>query len=146
MKHAAKFATAMMLAALMPATHAFAFDDKDVIDYRHHIMTTLDEQAGALGMIVSTQIPNDNLVAHLDTLALTAKQALKSFEQKVPGGESKPLVWEQWKDFSERMNTFAIKTAELAQTARTKGQDAVVADMVGALACKSCHEIYRDKK
>lgn len=141
-----KYANAIMLAALVPATHALAFEEKDVIDYRTHIMMSLDAQAAALGMIVSTQIPADNLVAHLDAIALTAKQALKSFEQKVPGGESKPLVWEQWKDFSDRMNTFAVKTAELARTARTKGQDAVVADMVGALACKSCHDIYRDKK
>jgi cytochrome c556 len=141
-----KYAIAIVLAALIPATHAFASDEQDVIDYRSHIMKTLDAQTAALGMIVSTQIPADNLIAHLDTIALTAKQSLKSFEQKVLGGESKPLVWEQWKDFSERMNTFAIKTAELAQTARTKGQDAVVADMVGALACKSCHDIYRDKK
>ncbi|MBY0511465.1 MAG: cytochrome c [Rhodospirillaceae bacterium] len=141
-----KYAAAIVLAALIPATHAFAYDEKDVIDYRGHIMKSLDAQAAALGMIVSTQIPADNLIAHLDAIALTAQQSLKSFEQKVPGGESKPLVWEQWKDFSERMNTFAAKTAELAQTARTKGQDAVVADMVSALACKSCHDIYRNKK
>lgn len=143
MKFALRCATVVMLAVASPA---FAYDDKDIIDYRAHIMNSLDAQAAALGMIVSTQIPPDNLIAHLDTLAVTAKQALKSFEPKVLGGESKPLVWEQWKDFSERMNVFATKTAELAQTARTKGQDAVVADMVSALSCKSCHDIYREKK
>lgn len=141
-----RFYLAAAMATLLPFTAAHAYDDKDVIDYRQHIMVSLDEQTAAFGMIVSTQITNDNLVSHLETIALEAKTALKSFEAKVPGGEAKPLVWEQWKDFSERMNAFAAATEKLAETARTKGQEAVMADMVTALSCKGCHDIYRNKK
>jgi hypothetical protein len=32
-------------------------DDQDVIDYREHIMKTLDEQSAAVGMILSAAIP-----------------------------------------------------------------------------------------
>ena len=45
-----------MLAALSCVPMARA-DDKDVIEYREHIMNTLNEQAGALGEILSAAVP-----------------------------------------------------------------------------------------
>src|SRR5258706_9284836 len=103
----------LALAASMLVLPALAYgDDKDVIDYREHIMKTLNEQAEALGMILSTAIADNNATAHLEIIALTASTALKAFEPKVPGGESKPDVWAKWPDFSKRMNEFAAKTAE----------------------------------
>src|ERR1700722_6601175 len=65
-------------------------DDKDVVDYREHVMNTLNEQSGAVGQILSGAVPDDNLVAHLDAIALTASIALKAFQPKVLGGEAKP--------------------------------------------------------
>jgi len=41
-------------------------DDKDVIDYRQHVMNTLNEQSGALGQILSTVIPDTHAAAHLE--------------------------------------------------------------------------------
>jgi cytochrome c556 len=143
------FARVIVLTALgaaMCATNAQALEDQDVIDYRQHIMKALDAQTAALGMVVSTQVPNDNLVAHLEAIAVIAKTSLKSFEEKVQGGESQPAVWQDWADFSKRMNEFAEKTAQLAETGRTRGQDAVMVDMVSALSCKGCHDVYRKKK
>ncbi len=142
----ARLVVMSMLVLLGAGSTASAFEDQDIIDYREHIMVTLDEQTAALGMLMATQIPPDNLAAHAEAIALTAKQALKSFEPKVQGGESKPLVWEQWADFSERMNSFAKKTEALAVTARTKGQDAMMTEVVDALSCKGCHDVYRNKK
>src|ERR1700743_3867413 len=107
--------------SVMPAALA---DDKDVIDYRQHIMNTLNEQAGALGQILSSAVPDDNVIAHLDALALTASTALKAFTPKVQGGEAKPEVWSNWADFSKRMNEFAKMTAEMAKTAHEQGKDA----------------------
>ena len=136
---------ALVAAILLPGA-ANAFEDKDVIDYRQNIMKSLDSQTAALGMVISTQITSENLVQHLDTIALTAKMSLKSFEQKVQGGESLPAVWDKWDDFKKRMNDFVVNTQKLAETGRTQGQDAVVAGMVDALSCKSCHDLYREKK
>src|ERR1700689_3344460 len=110
-----------LVAILLPAV--VSADDQDVIDYREHIMKTLDEQSAALGMILSTVIPGDNTVAHLQAIALTAQIALKSFEPKVLGGEAKPEVWSDWADFSKRMNEFAKKTAEVAALGKGKGSD-----------------------
>jgi len=121
-------------------------DDQDVIDYRQHIMKTLEAQSAALGQILSGAIPDDNLVAHLDTLALTASTALKAYEPKVQGGESKPEVWTKWPDFSKRMKDFADKTAQTAKIAKAQGKDAATEHVLEALSCKSCHDVYRAKK
>jgi cytochrome c556 len=134
-------ATAIML---MPAAgHA---DGKETIDYRQHIMKTLNEQSAALGQILSTTVPGDNTAAHLQAIALAASLALKAFEPKVPGGEAKPEVWSNWADFSKRMNDFARKTAEMAKISREQGNDAALANVVDALSCKGCHDVYRAEK
>jgi len=139
-----KIALIAVLAALpLPA---MAFEDKDVIDYRQHIMKSLDEQVAAIGMIVSYQIPEDQMQQHLDQIALMAKISLSSFQAKVPGGESKPEVWSQWTDFSTKMNEFATRTAKLAEDAKTGGVQTVTAQLADALTCKTCHDIYRSKK
>jgi cytochrome c556 len=130
--------------ALAPAeAHA---DDKDALAYRKHIMSTLNEQSAALGMILSGAVPDDNFVVHLEVIALAAKTALKAFEPKVQGGEAKPEVWTNWPDFSKRMNEFAQDSDRIAQLARDKGQDAAVPVIMDALPCKSCHDIYRNEK
>jgi cytochrome c556 len=134
-----------MAAMFLPAV--VSADDKDVIDYREHIMKTLDEQSAAVGMILSTAIPPDNTVAHLQAIALTAQIALKAFEPKVLGGEAKPEVWSNWADFSKRMNEFAKNTAQVAAQVKQNPDDAGLGEkVVDALSCKSCHEVYRKEK
>lgn len=140
-----KFAVAMAVVVSALPFVAKA-DDKDVIDYRQHIMKTLDEQVASIGMIVSTQIEGDNLVAHVQAIALTAQTALKSFEPKIAGGDSKPEVWAMWPDFEKKMKDFAAGTAKLVDIAKTGGANAVNEAMVDALTCKACHDIYRVKK
>lgn len=119
--------------------------DKDVIDYREHIMRTLNEQAAALGQILSTAIPDDNATAHLDAIAMTASVALKAFEPMVPGGEAKPEVWNNWPDFSKRMAEFSRKIAAAAKLAKEQGSGAAMANIVDVLNCKECHDIYRQE-
>jgi cytochrome c556 len=134
------------LLALWLLPVASTADDQDVIDYRRHIMETLKSQTAALGMIMSGAIPDDNAVAHIDNIALTAATALKSFEPKVEGGDAKPEVWSQWDDFSSRMNDFAAKTAAMSKTAHEQGKDEALLQAMDALSCKQCHDVYRVKK
>ena len=89
MKRSTGIGGAVALWALLVAGTAAA-DNNDVIDYRQHIMNTLDAQAAALGEILSGAVPDDNVIAHLDALSLTAATALKAFEAKAPGGQAKP--------------------------------------------------------
>jgi cytochrome c556 len=143
MRSCAIFIAVVGAASLLPM--AFA-GDKEVIDYRQHIMNTLNEQSAALGQILSTAIPGDNAAAHINAIALTASTALKAFEPKVPGGEAKAEVWANWADFSKRMNEFAQKTSQSAKMAKEQGADAALDNVLDALTCKSCHEIYRNEK
>lgn len=133
---------ASALLALVDAGPASA-NDEDAIAYRQHIMNSLQEQTAALGKILSGAVPDDNAVAHMQALALIASTALKSFESKVPGGDSKPEVWSDWDDFSGRMQEFARLTATMAQAAREEGKDAGLSHAIAALNCKSCHDVYR---
>jgi cytochrome c556 len=138
------FAASLLALSLLPA--GSLADDQDVIDYRKHIMDTLQAQVAALGMIMSGAIPDDNVIAHIDIVAATAATALKSFEPKVEGGDAKPEVWAQWDDFSARMNDFAAKTAAMSKTAHEKGKDEALLLAMDALTCKQCHDTYRVKR
>ena len=135
-----------ILAALLAcagAADAASPSDEDVIAYRQHIMHSLQEQTAALGKIMSGAVPDDNAVAHMQALALIASTALKSFEPKVPGGESKPEVWSDWPDFSRRMEEFVRLTAKMSQAAQEGGKDAGLEHAIAALNCKGCHDDYR---
>lgn len=136
-------ALALGVACLMSTAGAA---DQDAIEYRQHVMKTLNEQSAALGQILATAVPDDNVVAHLEVIALSASTALKAFEPKVAGGESKAKVWSDWADFSKRMNEFALKTAQAAKTARAGGKDEVLTNISDVLSCKSCHDVYREEK
>jgi len=118
--------------------------DLENIAYRQNIMKTIDAQAAALGQILSGEVPDDQAVAHFESIALAASTALKSFEVKSLGGESKPEVWSNWADYSKRMLDFAQKSAEVARIGKTQGKEAALAMVLDALPCKSCHEKYRD--
>ena len=139
-------APALVLQGLLCGGVALA-DDKSVIEYRQHLMKSLDGQAAALGQIVSGAAPDDNAAAHMEALALTAAIALRAFEPKVAGGDSKPEIWTKWPDFSKRMQEFAQKSAEATREIKAKGKNADLATLiVDSLNCKGCHEIYRREK
>ncbi len=125
---------------------AFAADNQDVIDYRERIMKTLDAQVAVLGQILSGATPDDQVVSHLEAIAEAASQSLKSFEPKVEGGESLPVVWTNWKDFETKMKDFQSKTRLAADTAKSQGKDAALTNILDALRCKDCHDVYRKKQ
>jgi cytochrome c556 len=118
----------------------------NAIRYRQHMMNSIDAQSAGLGQILAGEIAGDNLSSHLEVLALTATSSLKAFEPRVPGGEARDAVWNNWPDFAGRMKTFAQKATQAARTARENGNDAALPVVVDALNCKGCHDTYREKK
>jgi cytochrome c556 len=106
----------------------------------------MDAQTAAVGEILSFAIPEDKLPSHLETIAVMAESTLKSYEEKVHGGESPPAIWGNWDDFSARMNNFATKIEIVAKHAKKGGCEAIMDKIVLALSCKSCHDIYREQK
>lgn len=139
------FATVAILsiAIFLPATATS--DDEDVIEYRQHIMEGMHHQSAILGQIVAYAVPNDNVIEHLEALSLLASTALRSFEEEVHGGESKPEIWSQWDDFSAQMTELAEKTAAATENAKKNGKDAALVNIIDVLTCKGCHEDYRDE-
>ncbi len=147
MTHRSKFPASVAVALIVSAVApAIAAENQDVIDYRQRVMRTLDAQVAALGQILSGATPDDQVVSHLEVIALGAAQSLKSFEGKIEGGDSLPVVWTKWDDFSAKMKDFEQKTAAAAKTAKEQGKDAALTNILDALRCKDCHDIYRKKQ
>ncbi|MHB1206556.1 MAG: c-type cytochrome [Rhodospirillaceae bacterium] len=141
------FCGAGLMAAVLVTPSVVRADDKDVIDYRQHIMKTLQEQTAIIGQLVSGAAPEENLKYHAEAISLAAKIALKSFEAKVPGGESKPEVWSKWDDFSKRMKAFSTAADKLADSTQKGASMAeVTAMLVEVLPCKECHDVYREEQ
>lgn len=132
--------TAFGLLIITSLAHA---DDEDVIDYRTHIMKTMGEQVAIMGMMLEGKIPSDDFVAHARVLAIAAGTAGLSFEPEVPGGDAKPEIWDDWDDFSKRLDELAASTAALADLADDGGIEAAGPKVKEALTCKGCHDDYR---
>ncbi len=129
-------------AVLFPLTAGAA--DQDAIDYRQHIMKTLDAQFNAVALVVTAGAPAANLASHLNVLLMTARTALKAFEPKAPGGEALPVVWERWDDFSAKMKDFEATVAAAAESAKS-GNPTLVLPELEHVNCKKCHDVYRKK-
>jgi len=122
-------------------------DDQETIDYREHVMKTMDEQIAAISQMQKSLIAPANLTVHTEILALTATTAKIAFAQKVTGGRAKPELWANWQDFSKRLDELVTVTADMDKAAKAGGLAAAVVK-IQSLPCKGCHDNYRqeDKK
>ena len=102
--------------------------------------------AASIGMILQQKAPADNFATHVKIIAVTAATAKKAFEPKVLGGDAKPDVWNNWADFSKKMDNFVAATDDLAKAAASGGLAAAQPKVQGALQCKGCHDTYRVPK
>ncbi len=137
------FSRVTVVAALLAVSGSALADDQDVIDYRKHVMKTIGEQVGAIQLILENRVPADNLAVHLQAIAATAPQAKSAFTAEVAGGRSKPEVWANWEDFSQRLDRFVAGAQELAQAAQAGDAAAAAAKLPAMVDCKGCHEVYR---
>jgi cytochrome c556 len=139
-----RFVNACMVVAALGTPTAILADADDTVDYRRHIMKTMDEQLAAIEMILEHRAPADNFDTHVQILAITTSTALKAFEPKVPGGRAKPAIWDHWADFAKRMNELAANIADLSKTPGTHGNTAQLNVNQAMRACKSCHDTYSE--
>ena len=117
-----------------------------IIFERQHTMMQLDRDGEALGKIVAGLAPPDQLGAVTRSLASSARDALRDFQNKVPGGRSKPEVWSNNADFMARMEAFARNAEAMAAAGQTGNVAAVTERMIDAMPCKQCHDLYREPK
>jgi cytochrome c556 len=133
----------VILMALAVITVTSQAEDENVIEYRQHIMASMNAQALILGKIVSTAIPNDQVIEHLETIAILSETSLKSFEAEVPGGESSPDIWSNWEDYTQLMNEFSNNAKGAAASAHVNGKETALNSILNVLTCKQCHDKYR---
>lgn len=139
-------------AILMCALGALAQDQQwqpptdAVFAYRADVMKGIGTHASALGAIMQKRLPYErNVALHAQAIALGAKAALKAFETRQASGTAKPEIWDNWKDFSDRLIGLADDADVLAKKA-SAGPVTEQEVMGVLLACKSCHDTYRFKK
>lgn len=62
-----------------------------------------------------------------------------------PDSEAKPLIWEQWGQFTQHADDLAARADDLAQLAGDRAR-VPAAFKAMAMVCSSCHQTYRIKK
>lgn len=117
-----------------------------IIFERQQIMLQLEDDSEALGEMAAGLRPNDKIGEVARSIARSAKDSYASFEQNVPGGRSKPEVWSNWADYSQRMEAFVKNTEKMAALAEGGNTTGVIEIMAEALPCKQCHDVYRAPK
>jgi cytochrome c556 len=110
---------------------------------RQQIMKQLETDTTKLGQIAAGEIQADTLAALTKSIAQGAKDARDAFQSKVPGGRTKPEAWSNWPDFSQRLDNFSAKTADMAKLGANGDVAGVTSMMLEALPCKECHDLYR---
>ncbi len=120
--------------------------------YRHNIMEQVKYSALSILSIVKGEMkaPNGALAHNADVLMKAAASAKDAFEKDTRGikgfTEAKDNIWEDWEDFSERMDKFAADTQAFADAAKS-GDNAKIGAGIGAVFknCKSCHDKYKSE-
>jgi cytochrome c556 len=113
---------------------------------RQQIMQQLDKDAELLGDIAAGDAPADKLPEVTRSIAQGARDTRASFQQRIPGGRTKPEAWSNWADFSQRMDGFVTNADALAKVGQSGNVEAATSVMATALPCKECHDLYRMPK
>ena len=141
----------LTLAAVLVMPIAAGAQEKEaakdpVVAYRTEVMKSMGAQAAALGAIMQKKVAYDqNIGLHAESIAIAAREALKAFETKQLGGTAKPEVWDNWKDFSDRLKALDVAATEVAKLAKEGGAAAAQPKVMAMFTCKGCHDTYRTK-
>ncbi|MFA7388299.1 MAG: cytochrome c [Thiohalobacteraceae bacterium] len=117
-----------------------------IIFERQNIMLQLEKDAELLGEIAAGLKPADQLTEVTRSIAEGAAASRVAFEAQVPGGRSKPEVWTNWADYSQRLDAFDRNASQLAELGAKGDLNGVTNVLGSALACKGCHDVYRGPK
>lgn len=121
-----------------------AADKHPDLAFRHHTMETIKDNTGALFAILKGQGEAENFDVYADAIAANAKAFTVVAKQKVPGGETLDAAWENFEDYSGKLDKFTADSAAIAAL----GNDATMQQRVAAFTaltknCKACHDDYR---
>ncbi len=117
-------------------------DDADVIEYRQHLMKSLDAQFEAVMLILTARAPEAHILRHMEALEETASLGLKVFETKALGGKASPKVWDDWANFSATMKQFDERLRTAVAMTRAQGAAGALQGLE-FVSCQKCHDVYR---
>lgn len=113
---------------------------------RMHAMMAIGQNTKILGSMAKGATGFDAAVARAaaSEIAAHAAQSKKLFadRQDDPKSEAKPVIWENYGDFTAKLDALIAASARINQVA---SEDELIA-VVGAIGatCKDCHQTYRE--
>lgn len=138
--------TCIAAATPEPSPQLSHTDREGLIFERQQTMDQLQRDGELLGNIVAGLAPRQRLREATRAIADGARDALRDFQNRVPGGRSKPEVWSNNADFMARMEAFARNAEAMAQAGEAGNMALVTERMIDAMPCKQCHDLYREPK
>ena len=135
------------LLALITLASTGASGSEGDVDYRHYAMEAVGAHMQAIVKILRQEVPHsEHLSLHANAIADMARIAPDLFPEGSQGREALPAIWEQPKDFAERLDEFH-SAAEAFKNAAASGDPAMIGSAIGALgqSCKDCHDSYREE-
>lgn len=144
------FAVILSGAGLQSSAHDAGDDTDKAIHYRQSGFQMMAWHFKPMGGMVQGKIDWDLALfqKHANAVAAIAPLPMNGFLPDTDMGDThaKSEIWENWEDFSEKMNALVSETRTLAETASGGDRDAIKEQLIKtAGTCKSCHKKYREK-
>jgi len=152
-KIATAAAAVMMIGGALAPVAAHGDGDKkkrfDESAYRHDVMEHFNYSMKKLVPILFKGADHKaDLPAIANIMANAATMNKSAFEKDTRGmeghTEAKDNIWDNWEDFSSRLDTLEADTAAFAEATKT-GNMAVIVPAFKKVGsnCKSCHDEYK---
>ena len=142
----------MLAASLIATVPSLALDEEKVnpkVQHRQNVMEIVKYSLLGMRDIIKEDVADQSQFPALaSSMANASSIAAKAFTPDTRSLEGKTTakdnVWENWSDFSKRMETFNADAQALAIVAKEGDMKAnIIAFKKAAQNCKSCHDEYR---
>src|SRR5262245_5383462 len=119
-----------------------------VVRERMELMTDMGKRL----LAISKRLRANNELDRIAPDARAIMEASGKIKSQFPAGSTqfptaaKPVVWQQWDDFNEKVKKLQTEAGKLSTTSPTDGDALRAQFRAVAFACDGCHETYRVPK
>lgn len=135
------------LISLASVTGAHSDASNPAVQARMDVMKTIAAQTRTLGNMAQGKVEFDAEAAKTaaTTLASAAAQVPEVFEapEDDPESEAKPIIWEQWDDFTAKAMMLETAATDAAGSITDVASIGAAMGAIGG-SCKACHSTYRE--
>ena len=148
-----KLTTMLLTSALLTSQIAMAHSEHgqstdDAAEYRQAVMGSIAWQMGAIKMILKDDHLDSKAVAkRAENLRFLSTLPLEGFKLGEVQDSAKAKIWDNWDDFSQKMQNLTETATALANSANKNSKLSILKKAFGktAQACKSCHKLYKKR-